>query len=282
MRGTLHFVAPEDARWMLKLLTPRVITWMGRMYKQVGLDEAIFAQSEKVVINTLQGGKLLERKKMYRVLDAAGISTANQRGMHIIVYLAQKGIICFGPRQGKQHTLALLDEWIPPARELEREAALARLARRYFTSHGPATVQDFMWWTGLVAADARTALDLVQSELVSEEMNGRTYWLSPSTPTTTVTQSTAFLLPILDEYTVAYKDRTAVHPLGNSPETEYGIGANIVINGKLVGTWKRTIQKDSVLIEPIPFAPLSAAEQQAFVEAAHEYGRFIGLNVTFP
>jgi len=284
MRSTLHFVAPEDARWMLKLLTPRVLTRFARMYGRVGLDEIVFAQSRDVVINALQGGKQLTRKAVYQVLEAVGISTAQQRGMFITGYLAQKGLICFGPRAGKQHTLVLLDEWIPPARVLEGDEALAELARRYFISHGPATVQDFAWWSGLVAADARAALEMVKSELVKAESDGRTYWLSPATPSTTsiaIPSSTAFLLPPFDEYTVAYQDRTAAHPLGNTPETEYGIGANILIDGQIIGIWKRTIQKSAVLIEAAPFTAMTAAEKQAFRKAAYEYGRFLGMDVEF-
>lgn len=281
MRGTLHFVAPEDARWMLKLLTPRVISRLTGMYRRVELDETVFAQSRDVIINALQGGKQLTRKAVYKVLEAAGISTAKQRGMHITGHLAQKGLICFGPREGKQQTVVLLDEWVPPARELARDEALAEVARRYFISHGPATVQDFAWWSGLVAADANAALEMVKSELIQEDSDGRTYWLSSSLPSATIPSSKAFLLPPFDEYTVAYKDRTAAHPFANTSETAYAIDANIVMGGKIIGRWKRTFKKDTVFVEPLPFAPMTAAERQAFTAVAYEYGRFLGMDVEF-
>src|SRR5207237_2162453 len=157
MRGTLHFVAPEDARWMLQLLTPRVVAANARrVYQQSNLDDATFARSKDLFVDALQGGKQLPRPSLYKVLEAAGISVAGQRGLFILQRLSSEGLICFAARQGKQPTFALLDEWVPISlsKTPARDQALAELALRYFTSHGPATVQDFAWWSGLPAADA--------------------------------------------------------------------------------------------------------------------------------
>jgi hypothetical protein len=136
MRGTLHFVASEDVRWMLKLLTPRVIARSAGLYRKAGVDDAIFAQSRDVLIKALQGGKQLTRRAMFQVLEDNHISTTNQRGRHITVHLAQEGLICFGAREGKQLTFVLLEEWVPTAKTMERDEALAELTRRYFASHG--------------------------------------------------------------------------------------------------------------------------------------------------
>ena len=152
MRGTLHFVAAEDVRWMLALLTPRILARAARRHQQLALDEATFARSETLFTNALENGRSLTRNQMMDVLEQAGISTKGQRGYHILGWAAQNGLICFGPRQGKQHTFVLLDEWLPSGKSLSREEALAELAHRYFTGHGPATIQDFIWWSGLPAA----------------------------------------------------------------------------------------------------------------------------------
>src|SRR5262249_28767550 len=157
------FVAAADVRWMLELLTPRIVANNAqRLLRQFDLDAATFARSKELFIAALQGGKQLPRNAMYKVLEASGISTTGQRGLHILWVVAQAGFIGLGGGGGRQQTFALLAEWAPTAKPLEREAALAELARRYFSSHGPATLQDFAWWSGLPMADARAGLALAQ------------------------------------------------------------------------------------------------------------------------
>lgn len=165
LRGTLHFVAPTDLRWMLALLAPRVIAGQRGRHRQLGLDQADFDRSRDLLTCALEGGRQLTRDALYEILEAAGISTAGQRGIHILWRVALDGVLCFAARQGKQQTFALLEEWVPAARMLECDEALAELAARYFTSHGPATVQDFTWWSGLTVADAKTGIELAGPRL---------------------------------------------------------------------------------------------------------------------
>jgi hypothetical protein len=284
MRGTLHFVAPEDVRWMLKLLTPRVIARnKSRLLRQFDLDDATIARSKDVVVNALRGGRHLTRSALYKVLEAAHIPAVGQRGLHISWWLAQEGSICFGARQGKQPTFVLLDEWVPAARTLERDEALAELARRYFVSHGPATVQDFAWWSGLAAADARAGLEMVKPHLAHETVDGRTYWLSPVAPAVQTGPPRAYLLPAYDEYMVGYTDRSAaldrVQAQGVTPSNAAVLGPTIVVDGKVVGTWKRTFGKGSVVVAPELVVSLAEAEAQAFAAATRHYGGFLGLPV---
>jgi hypothetical protein len=283
MRGTLHFVAPEDVRWMLALLTPRIIARAARRHKQLELDAAIFARSEALFTKALQGGKQLTRAEMMDVLEQAGISTKGQRGYHILWWAAQSGLICFGPRQGKQDTFLLLDDWLPEGKTLSREEALAELAYRYFTGHGPATIQDFRWWSGLLAVDARAGLKMVEAQLAHEEFDGQIYWFSSSLSSIKAASPTAYLLPGFDEYLLGYRDRTAA--LDSAHATKVVPGANgmfkpiIVIDGRVVGTWKRTFKKDRVVIALQPFNALSEAEAQAVAPAAECYGVFVNLPV---
>ncbi len=284
MRGTLHFVAPADIRWMLALLTPRIIARSAGRYRQLELDDAVFARARDVVIKALEGGKQLSRPALYQVLAAADISPVGQRGIHILGHLAQEGLICFGAREGKQPTFALLDEWVPLAKTLTCDEALAELARRYFTSHGPATLHDFAWWSGLPTTAARAGLEMAKPYLQQEVVDGKSYWLDPSTPTVDA-PPTAYLLPAYDEYTVAYKDRTAVLQWVDA-KTAYSrdgiLNAVIVVDGQVKGTWKRVIKKDGVVITPRPFAALDDADRHAFAAAAERYGRFLGLPVIHP
>lgn len=283
MRGTLHFVAPDDVRWMLALLTPRIIARAARRHKQLELDATTFARSETLFAKALQGGKQLTRPELMDVLEQDGISTNTQRGYHILWRAGQSGLICFGPRRGKQDTFVWLDDWLPKGKSLSREESLFELAHRYFSGHGPATIHDFMWWSGLPAADARAGLAMVEAQLAHEERDGQTYWFSPEWPAPKVDSPTAYFLPSFDEYLLGYKDRSAV--LDPAHATKVVPGANgmfkpiIVIDGRVVGTWKRTLKKEKVVMALHPFNALSEAEGEAVAVAAERYGAFVNLPV---
>ncbi len=283
LRGTLHFAAAADVRWMLALLAPRMIAGAARRFKQLELDEAAFARSQDVLIREMQGGKMRSRPEIYQALESAQISTQGQRGIHILWRLAQEGLICFGARQGKQQTFALLDEWIPPSETMPREAALAELARRYFTGHGPATLQDFAWWSGLSAAEVRQALELVKPSLEEERIESRSYWLVPSALEHKEVEEEAVLLPGFDEYLVGYTDRSVVLDPKYSQQTNNGGGIlnpTLLIAGQVMGAWKRTLKKDSVSVALSQFQPLGETEQAAVSLAAQKYAAFLGKSLS--
>jgi hypothetical protein len=279
MRGTIHYVAAEDARWMLELLTPRVVARSAGLYKQFELDEAIFARCRALLSNALQGGRQLVRKEMYRVLEEGGVATGGSRGLHLLGRLALEGLVCFGPREGKQPTFVLLAEWVPKPRVLDRNDALGILTQRFFMSHGPATVQDFTWWSGLAVADAQAGLERVASLLTYEKMDGRTYWFSPALCAVEAVLRVAHLLPSFDEYFVAYKDRsTVVHPAcAHIASSEKILGLTLIMDGRMIGTWKRTRKKNGVEIVLEPSAPLSKSESCAVSAAGERYRKFVAV-----
>jgi hypothetical protein len=208
MRGTIHFVPAEDAQWMLRLLARRTNQKAASVYRRAGLTDDIFVRAGETLARTLQGGMVLTRKELYGALEAAGIATSgDQRGLHLLGYWAREGLICLGPRQGKQPTFTLLDEWIPNARQLEGDAALATLAARYFSSHGPATVYDFAWWSGLTLTEARRGMAQVEHYFQRESSAGQTYWFTAPPEPFPASPRSVYLLPQYDEFTVAYKDR---------------------------------------------------------------------------
>jgi hypothetical protein len=283
MRGTLHFVASADAKWMLTLLAQRVVAANAhRLHRDYGLDEATISRSKDLMTKTLEGGKQMSRPALYEVLESSGIPASNGRGLHILSRLAHDGHLCFGAREGKQQTFTLLDEWAPNAKSLTRDEALGELALRYFTSHGPATVQDFVWWSGLVVGDARAGLEMARPRLTRESFDGQDYWLSPSLTVSKEASPTAYLLPPFDEYTVAYKDRKAVlNPqFAKHLNTGYGIFAPIiVIDGQVVGSWKRVVKKGKVAITVSPFTKFKKAESRAIAVAAKRYGDFLNAPI---
>jgi len=284
MRPTWHFVAPADIRWLLALTAPRVYAAIAYYDRQLELDGATFLRSNVALAKALQGGKQLTRTELASVLQQVGIATENgQRMTQLMMHAELDGIVCSGARRGKQFTYALLDERVPQTRELGHDEALAELVKRYFTSHGPATIQDFMWWSGLTGEEAKAGLEMNTSQLFHEKVNGQTYWFSELTPLAQDISPTAYLLPNYDEYTVSYKDRSAVPAISHT--NKFAVRDSILFNhvsvldGQVVGTWKRTLTKDIVFVVLSPFTALNEAETHAVTLAAERYGTFLGLSV---
>lgn len=283
MRPTWHFVTPADIRWLLALTAPRVKAASAYAYRQLELDDAIFARSNAALEKALQGGKQLTRIELASVLQQSGIAADDLRRVTYLIMRAElDGVMCSGARQGKQFTYALLDARAPSAATLAPDEALAELTRRYFTSHGPATVQDFVWWSGLTITSAKAGLAMLASQVTQEVIDGKTYWFVASPPVTRDPSPTAYLLPNYDEYIVAYTDRSAA--LAAPPAEKMDARGNvifnhtIVIDGKVVGTWRRIAKKGAVVIDATPFAPLGANEVHAVEIAVERYGRFVGLS----
>lgn len=256
MRPTWHFVAPEDIRWLLQLTAPRVNLRAGPNYRKFELDGAVFKRSNKIFAKALGGGKHLTRPALRSMLNAAGIDVTDPvRLAHILLRSELDGVICSGPRVGKQFTYALLEERAPATKTLDRDEALAELTRRYFRSHGPATLQDFVWWSGLTVEDARRGMAQVGT---------------PRPARTKQSRNSAHLLPAFDEYFVAYKDRQI---LAGSLSTWDVLGPTFIIDGIAAGRWKRT---NSGTIELSPSRVLNKSEKLALREAVDRYISYLG------
>lgn len=278
MRGTLHFVAAEDAHWILALLAPRMITASAGRHKQLELDDALLARCGALFEEALQGGHARTRAEMYQLLEANGISAAGQRGYHILGWCAQKGILCFGPQAGKEQSFVLLGEWVPStAAPLPREVALGQIALRYFGGHGPATLADFAGWTGLAMPEARAGLATAAEQLTQIAVGGQTYWLSAEAQEMGTAEH--YLLPGFDEYILGYKARGDVlapeHSQAIVPGGNGVFRPTMIANGQVVGVWKRTMKSQRVVVELAPFEEKVAVG--GWQEKVGEYGRFLGL-----
>jgi winged helix DNA-binding protein len=209
LRPTWHFVLPDDIRWLLELTGPRVRAGLASRYRQLEIDDDLIARAYAAFAEALSGGRSLTRPEMGDVLRVSGIVTEGQRLPHLLMAAELDGLIISGPRRGKQHTFALLAERAPNAGSLPREEALAELTRRYFTSHGPAQLQDFAWWSGLSLTDIRTGIALAGDRLAHEVVDGKDYWFDAEAGIEADGIGPAHLLPNFDEYTVSYRDRAA-------------------------------------------------------------------------
>jgi hypothetical protein len=278
LRPTWHFAAAEDIRWMLALSAPHIKTAISPMNRLLGLEESLFKRTNDLIVKTLEGCKYLTREEIVAKLARADIAVNRQQAAHIMFWAELDAIVCNGPRRGKQQTYALLDEHVPPSKMLARPDAIAELARRYFTSHAPASLDDFRWWSGLRASDARAGLEAAQPFLVKEVVENQTLWLPNDFKPKPLSPLNLHLLPAFDEFLVGYTDRSASLDSSRKAQTitVNGIFKPVVaVNGWVKGIWQRTFKKDSVLIEKEMYEELSVAEHEAFETAARRFESFI-------
>lgn len=278
LRPTWHLVLPEDIRWMLALTGPRVRKTMASYNRKLEIDGPLLSKTNRIITGALSGHQHLTRPEIKQRLAAEGIATDVQRLAHILMEAELEGLICSGPRRGKQFTYALVDERVPSTDSITREEALARLCLRYFTAHGPAQLKDFAWWSGLSMPDARRALEMNESQLEEAIVSGRSFRFV--LPGRTPRLPAALLLSIFDEYTIAYRDRSDLSDAGHI-ERMLSMGnaltAVIVLDGKVAGAWRRRLSKRTLTVELSLFRRLSRAERAAVDAQVERLGAFIGL-----
>jgi hypothetical protein len=282
LRPTWHIVSADDIPWMLALTAPRVKAAMKLRRQELGLSESILAKSNAVLEKALHGGKHCTREELVAELAKAKIATDENRASHLFAWAELDGILCSGGTQAGKPTYALLEERVPKTKALTREEALAKLAQKYFASHAPASLQDFVWWSGLSVSDAKHGLEMVKSGFVSESIDSKTYWLPNSFSMPKKDHETVYLLPAFDEFLISYRDRSAALPFENHTKTVSSNGIfrpMVVVNGQVTGIWKRTIKKDKVLVETELFTPLNPTTQSLIAKAAIGYGRFLEKKV---
>jgi len=284
LRPTWHFVTPKDIRWMLKLTAPRVHAVSAYMYRKEGLDKAIIKKSYAVLEKSLRDHKQLTRAELGSAFEKSGIIAEGQRLSYFMMSAELDGVICSGARRGKQFTYALLEERVPQAKAISRAEALTELISRYFSTRAPATLHDFTMWSGLTMADAKNGIEMVKSLFMSEDINGQTYWFPESAPPEKIKTPTAYLLPNYDEYFIGFKDRSAIGEVakragikGDDPAL---IAHIIILDGQIVGGWRRTLKKDEALVETSLLTKLTEAEERAIADAAERFGKFLGLAVS--
>jgi hypothetical protein len=275
LRPTWHFISPADARWMIELTAPRINAFSASMFRQLQLDGVVFKRSNDTLAKALEGNKQLNRAEVMSVLNQAGVATDNLRFIHLLMRAELDRVICSGARQGKQFTYALFDDRVPN-NTLSKEEALAELALRYFISHGPATLQDFTWWSGLATVDAKMGLEMVKPELVKVMIDGKEYWMAQNELITNSKAPIAYLLPAFDEFAVAYKDRTAtVNPKYLEQAGHVIFDPSIVVNSQVVGTWKRNIKNKKIDITLNTFGNLNKIQVKAVERAKKRYFKFM-------
>jgi hypothetical protein len=284
MRGTLHFLAAPDLRWLVGLLAPRAIAKAATRRRQLEIDDGVLAKVVSILERELAGGRALTRSEIYDSFERHGIQSDNQRGIHLIGLAAQHGVICSGAQRGRQPTFSLVDEVIPPAPVLDREAALAKLAVRYLDGHAPATADDLAWWSGLTLSDCRAAFALAGDRVCAERVAGLEYWRPSGADTSKAMGGDAMLLPGFDEILLGYRDRSA--SLDPAHRTRIVPGANgmfrpsVMAGGRIVGTWSRSLSRKGVAISVEWFPEISPGNRPDLTGAAQRYANYLDAAVS--
>lgn len=252
LRPTWHFISAEDHRWMFDLSRIRLQPVYRSYCKTLGADESLIYRAVSTVEKALQGGRHLTKEEIGEALRAQDIILDTHLLTLTLSYAEMEGSICNGRLQGNKQTFTLIEEWIPRKQPLHKEEAMARLAQTYFTSHAPATINDFSWWSGLSLTECRQAIEMIRSSLVCDEINGRTFWMRSDIKTPPANGNSALLLPPFDEYVVSYKDRSEIiqeHHYAKVMTKNGLFSPTIMLDGEIIGSWKKSVQKGAPQIQ---------------------------------
>ena len=278
MRPTWHFVSANDIYWMLDLTAPQIKAALNSRHRELELTETTVRKSQEAMGKALSTNNSMTRDELLHELRKADIPTDLQQASHFMLRAEIDGVICSGVTKGKKQTYALLSQRVPEKNIMPKEEALAKLAKSYFSSHAPATLPDFVWWSGLPVADARRGLEMNKPDFNSATMGSETYWFANhGTPTQTLPDS-VYLLPAFDEFLISYKNRSAVITAEDHKKaiSDNGIFKPVVlVNGQISGLWKRTFKKDTAVIDTDYFRPHNKKEEHLLANAADSFGHFL-------
>jgi hypothetical protein len=279
LRPTWHFISAEDVYWMLQLSAPKIKSSLKSRHKELELTESVITKTRNIIEDTLKETSCATREELANEFHKAKIRTDANRLSHILFRAELDGIICSGPIKENKLTYAMLCERVPDKRVLSREESLAELAKRYFTSRCPATLQDFIWWSNLSVKDAQAATGLLNRDFCTKNIGSAVYWIPNSFSDSQPKKTSAYLLPAYDEFLISYKDRSSSLSAVNNKKTVSDNGIfypTIVVNGQVSGVWKRTIQKNKVIVETNFFVPPDSSILKLIDYKAYIFGWFLG------
>ncbi len=282
LRPTWHFVSADDIYWMLELTAAHIKASLRSRHKQLELSEAIFSKSNRIMENALQGGKHLTREELLAKLEEAKIPLNENRASHLLLEAELDGIACSGARNGGKQTYSLLEERVPRKKPLTREEALGKLAGIYFASRGPATLKDFVWWSGLSISQAKLALELAGSDFCSEAINSQIFWFADLHSDRKIEKEVVDLLPAYDEFLIGYADRRPSLTFTDQKKTISNNGIFrpvILVDGQVMGIWNKLAEKDKVAVRISFFEKPGKTTSHLVAEEVSRYGDFLGKEI---
>jgi hypothetical protein len=282
LRPTWHLVSAQDIHALLELSAPQIRAATRSRDNQLGLTDSVFRKSQEIMETVLQNENHLTREELLTVIINAGFDLSENRASHLFMRAEIDRVICSGKIKSGKLTYALLSERVPHKEIFDRESSCTELARKYFKSHGPATLQDFVWWSGLPVGEAKKSIEAIKAEFISETIDNQIYWFSASIQFDEPEKNMIFFLPAFDEFIISYRDRKASLPFENMRQAVSNNGIFkpvIVVNGQVEGLWKRTNTKNKVIVETTFFSPVSKSIKNQLEEALIPYGDFLEKNI---
>ncbi len=284
LRPTWHFVTADDLGWLLDLTGPRVRRITGQQLRVThGLDDATVETLTSTVTQTLREQGELTRRQLAEALEDRGLRPSSQVLTTLLAHVELDGLLCSGrpAGTGSEHTYALLADRVPTPRRLARDEALAELALRYVTGHGPATERDLAYWATLTLTDARSGLAAVRDRLDRFDHDGRVFWHLAGQEPTPSGEPRGHLLQILDETYRGYQDsRWVLDAAGVVPRTRESTLGMALVDAQIVAAVRRTLRGGRVDFALQPYRALDTDDLAALRGAAERYGEHLGLEAT--
>lgn len=277
LRPTWHLVTSDDIYPLIDLTAPQIKNRMKSRDKQLELTKSVYKKSNTLLEKALLEKKFITRDEAVKIFEKAKIGLWDNRTAHLLMEAELDGIICSGKIINGKPSYALLEQRVPVRKSIARDEVLSLLAKKYFTGHCPAAVEDFIWWSGLKPADAKAAVEMIRPDFVPEIIGNNTYWFPNSFTMPRYEKGTVFFLPSYDEFLIGYRDRSASLQNEQSSRVVSSNGVFwpvIIKDGSVIGRWKRETKKDKVIIETELFSPASKEMKHKLTEAAERYGKF--------
>ena len=281
LRPTWHFVSSKDLHAFLSFSAPRIKLIAASRHKQLEINDALLKKSHSIIIKTISVNGYATRENIVEAFKIENIALNNNRTAHILMLAELDGIICGGRIVNKKHSYVLINNHIPDPGKINKTVAMAKLAVQYFRSHGPATIEDFTWWSGLSIKEVKNTMETIKDKIERLEVNNHIYWMCPEHEFGGY-DNPYLIIPAYDEYLISYKDRSAVIDTGKlkSAVSSNGIFRPVILkNGIVKGIWKRMIEKHTISIEINMFEKYFKEDRRNIEEKIFEYSRFLDKDI---
>lgn len=279
LRPTWHFVSSDDIYWMLDLSASRLSTSLKTADKMLDLTPEFVSKTYSILIDILDKEPNLTRQEIGEKLNLNNSILDSHRLNCIMFHAEVDSIVCNGVVKGKKQTYDLLEKKVPKGNEVfNKEESLYKLARKYFQSHGPATLQDFVWWSGLTIKEAKTGIESIMPDFIQEVIEGQTYIFHNSTVNHKLEDDIVHLLPAFDELFVSYKDRKEILKLEHQKKVIISNGVfkpTVFLNGEIIGIWNRVVKKNRIISDISCFKNPSKKIQGLISQAATDFDKYM-------
>jgi hypothetical protein len=284
MRGTIHVIPARDLAWVMSVTGERQRRQGAAVHRREGIDVAEIARAESLARGALRGGGRLTRRELFEVWEGAGVSTAAQRGYHLLTNLSMLSVLCQGPvvprdaGPTREQYFVLHEEWVTDA--ASPADPTAELFVRYIASHGPAGARDFAWWSGLPLGVSRSAAEAAADRLEVAAGEPEPQYLAAGARPRRSAAPEVIALPPFEEYYLSYADRSV--PCAREFLDAVGPSMNgivrpiIVARGAVVGVWTHSLALGRHTHDPVPelFTPGAATDEEVGA-ALDRYRRFV-------